>query len=434
MATPQSIALYTLGCKLNFAESSSIARMFRNHGYAVRNFEDGGDIFVINTCSVTEFADRKCKKLVRQALRINPSGKIVLIGCYAQLKPGEISEIPGVDLVLGAKEKFNILAYIDEIQTIPEKTLTFTSPIGDVKLFNNGISIGDRTRSYLKIQDGCDYNCSFCTIPLARGKSRSNEIENIVNQAQHLHELGVKEIVLSGVNVGDYNNGQNKFIDLVSELDKNTDVRRYRISSIEPNLCNDDIIDFVAHSSRFMPHFHMPMQSGNNKQLRMMRRRYNRELYARRSIRILETMPEACIGADVIVGFPGETREDFEQTKNFILSLNLSYLHVFTYSERDHTDAKKLPGIVPMGVRRKRNSQLRDISVMLRRKFYRHNLGKTRSVLFEQSKDQLRMEGFTDNYIKVSAAYTPDLINTIQPTFLKVLQNEKVVVGVLDRV
>ena len=429
MATPQTVALYTLGCKLNYAESSSIARMFREHGYAVRRFEDGGDIFIINTCSVTEFADRKCKKLVRQALRINPLGKVVLIGCYAQLKPKEISEIPGVDLVLGANEKFNILAYIDEIQSIPAKGMAFAGPIEEVKSFNTGISFGDRTRSYLKIQDGCDYNCSFCTIPMARGKSRSNDIESIIAQVQRLQEKGIKEIILTGVNVGDFKNEQKKLIDLIIELDRNTDIRRYRISSLEPNLCSEAIIRFVAGSRRFMPHFHMPLQSGNNMQLKMMRRRYKRELYTQKVEQIHEVMPDACIGADVIVGFPGESAEDFNQTKDFIRSLRLSYLHVFTYSERDHTIAERMPNVVPMVIRRNRSEQLREISKKLKQQFYRRFLGEIRPVLFEQNNDQIKIEGFTDNYIKVSVSSEDHLTNSVQPTYLVRFHSEKLLEG-----
>ncbi|MEL6987084.1 MAG: tRNA (N(6)-L-threonylcarbamoyladenosine(37)-C(2))-methylthiotransferase MtaB, partial [Bacteroidota bacterium] len=338
MATPKSVAFYTLGCKLNYSETSSIARQFEGAGYFINKFEQGADVNVVNTCSVTEFADRKCRKIVRQALKLNPQSIIVVIGCYAQLKPDEIASIPGVDLVLGAKEKFNVLAFIDEISKSTSKGMIEAGNIQEVNSFNSSFSFGDRTRSFLKVQDGCDYKCSFCTIPLARGKSRSASIEEIVKNAKLIAEMGTKEIVLTGVNIGDYGQGLEEdvsFLDLIKALDEVEGVERIRISSIEPNLCSDEIIDFVADSKRFVPHFHMPLQSGNNKQLKMMRRRYKKELYQERVAKIKERMPHCCIGVDVIVGFPGESHDDFLQTVEFIKSLHVTYLHVFPYSERD---------------------------------------------------------------------------------------------------
>jgi len=383
--TPNTVAFYTLGCKLNYSETSSIGRLFEDAGYQEVDFRDGADIYVINTCSVTDFADKKCRNIVRRALKFSPDAKVVVVGCYAQLKPQEISEIPGVDLVLGAAEKFRILEYIDNVSKAPDKGMVRAGEIREVKDFVNAFSFGDRTRSFLKVQDGCDYKCSFCTIPLARGKSRSDTVENVVANACKIAEMGVKEIVLTGVNIGDFGNGteiiegvkpkkEAMFIDLIRELDKVEGISRFRISSIEPNLCTDEIIEFVAQSERFVPHFHMPLQSGNNKQLKQMRRRYKRELYAERVAKIKSLMPHCCIGVDVIVGFPGETEEDFLETYRFINELDISYLHVFTYSERPNTPAAEMAEAVPMEERRRRNKMLNVLSEKKRRYFYEQHL------------------------------------------------------------
>ena len=422
MATPKSVAFYTLGCKLNYSESSSIARQFEGAGYAVNKFEEGANINVINTCSVTDFADRKCRKIVRQALKINPEALIIMIGCYAQLKPEEISSIPGVDLVLGAAEKFNVLKYIDELSKSSEKGMVQAGSIQEVNGFNASFSFGDRTRSFLKVQDGCDYKCSFCTIPLARGKSRSAEIKDIVANAKMIAGMGTKEIVLTGVNIGDYGKGiegDHNFLDLIQALDEVEGIERFRISSIEPNLCTDEIIEFVARSKRFVPHFHMPLQSGNNKQLKSMRRRYKRELYVDRVQKIKSLMPHCCIGVDVIVGFPDESNEDFLETYQFIKDLDISYLHVFTYSERNNTLAAEMENGVPVEIRRERNEMLRILSEKKRRQFYQEHLGQERKVLFEQHKNKELMTGFTDNYIKIETEFLEEYINAIQPVELK---------------
>ncbi len=423
MATPRSVAFYTLGCKLNYSESSSIARLFEDAGYLEVSFQDGADIYVINTCSVTDFADRKCRKVVRQALKHRPNAFVVVIGCYAQLKPQEIADIPGVDLVLGAAEKFRLLEYIDDLSKAPGKGMVRAGEVREANEFVNAFSFGDRTRSFLKVQDGCNYKCTFCTIPLARGASRSDTVENVVENARRIADMGVQEIVLTGVNIGDFGNGteviegvrpkkEALFIDLIRELDKVENVSRFRISSIEPNLCTDEIIEFVAASERFVPHLHMPLQSGNNKQLREMRRRYNRELYASRVARIREVMPHACIGVDVIVGFPGETEGDFLETYRFINELDVSYLHVFTYSERPNTPAYERADHVDMGERKRRNKMLNILSDKKRRHFYEQFLGETREVLFEEHKTKGLMSGYTDNYIRIEAPYDPALINT----------------------
>ncbi|MFT6937445.1 MAG: threonylcarbamoyladenosine tRNA methylthiotransferase MtaB, partial [Saprospiraceae bacterium] len=369
MATPKTVAFYTLGCKLNYSETSSIGRLFEKNGYGVVQFNQDADIYVINTCSVTDFADKKCRKVVRQALKHSPNAFVVVIGCYAQLKPEEISNIEGVDLVLGAAQKFRILDFIDDLSKAPGKGLIFAGEVQEAKNFVNSFSFGDRTRSFLKVQDGCDYKCSFCTIPLARGSSRSDTVESVVENAKKIAEMGVKEIVLTGVNLGDFGNGTEviegtkpkkaaMFIDLIQELDKVEGIERFRISSIEPNLLTDEVIEFVAQSKRFVPHFHIPLQSGNNKQLKEMRRRYKRELYASRVEKIRAVMPHCCIGVDVIVGFPNETKEDFLETYRFINELDITYLHVFTYSEREKTLAAELPNPVPMNIRRERNEML----------------------------------------------------------------------------
>ncbi len=422
--TPKTVAFHTLGCKLNYSETSAIGRLFEQAGYAEVAFEQGADIYVINTCSVTDFADKKCRNIVRRALKFSPNANVVVVGCYAQLKPQEIAEIPGVDLVLGAAEKFRILDYIDDLSKAPGKGMVRAGEIREVKDFVNAFSFGDRTRSFLKVQDGCDYKCSFCTIPLARGRSRSDTVENVVANAQKIAEMGVKEIVLTGVNIGDFGNGteviegtkpkkEALFIDLIQELDKVEGISRFRISSIEPNLCTNEVIEFVAHSQRFAPHFHMPLQSGNNKQLQQMRRRYKRELYAERVAKIKSLIPHCCIGVDVIVGFPGETEEDFLETYRFINELNISYLHIFTYSERPNTPAAEMTEAVPMEERRRRNQMLTILSEKKRRYFYEQHLGQTRPVLFEQHPDATLMSGFTDNYIKIEAPLDETLLNEV---------------------
>lgn len=437
MATPKTVAFYTLGCKLNYSETSAIGRLFEDAGYSEIKFQDGADIYVINTCSVTEFADRKCRKIVRQALRHSPNAFIVIVGCYAQLKPNEIAEIEGVDMVLGAAEKFQLLNYIDDLSKAPGKGMVHAGKVKTANTFVNAFSFGDRTRSFLKVQDGCDYKCTFCTIPLARGKSRSNTVESIVENAQQIAEMGVKEIVLTGVNIGDFGNGteviegqrQKKealFIDLIQELDKVNGIDRFRISSIEPNLCTNEVIDFVAQSERFLPHFHMPLQSGNNKQLREMRRRYKRELYADRVQQIKTLMPHACIGVDVIVGFPGESENDFLETYRFINDLDISYLHVFTYSKRPNTPAFEREDHIPLQERRRRNKMLNILSDKKRRHFYEQHLGETRQVLFEAHRKKDLMSGFTDNYIKVELPYDPALINEMQPVLLNKINAEGV--------
>ncbi len=441
MATPRTVAFYTLGCKLNYSETSAIGRQFEQAGYGVVPFQQGADIYIINTCSVTEFADRKCKKIVRQALKHSPQAFVVIVGCYAQLKPQEIAEIPGVDMVLGAAEKFRILEFIDDLSKAPGKGMVHAGEVKAANSFVNAFSFGDRTRSFLKVQDGCDYKCTFCTIPLARGKSRSNEISSIVANAQQIAEMGVKEIVLTGVNIGDFGNGteviegirpkkEALFIDLIKKLDRIEGIKRFRISSIEPNLCTNEIIEFVAQSQRFMPHLHMPLQSGNNKQLREMRRRYKRELYADRVDTIKKLMPHACIGVDVIVGFPGETEEDFLETYRFINELDISYLHVFTYSERVNTPAYDRTDQVPLQERRRRNQMLTILSEKKRRYFYEQHLGTQRSVLFETHRNNSLMSGFTDNYIKVEHPYDPLLINELQTVQLDSI-NESAAVEIL---
>lgn len=429
MATPKTVSFYTLGCKLNYSETSSIGRLFEDAGYQEVKFNEGANIYVINTCSVTDFADRKCRKIVRQALRHSPQAFVVVIGCYAQLKPQEISEIPGVDLVLGAAEKFRILEYIDDLSKAPGKGMVRAGEVQEAKNFVNAFSFGDRTRSFLKVQDGCDYKCSFCTIPLARGKSRSDTVESVVENAQKIAAMGVKEIVLTGVNIGDFGNGteviegtkpkkEAMFIDLIRELDKVEGISRFRISSIEPNLCTDEVIEFVANSKRFVPHFHMPLQSGNNKQLKEMRRRYKRELYAQRVAKIKELMPHCCIGVDVIVGFPNETEEDFLETYKFVNELDISYLHVFTYSERPNTPAAEMPNPVSIQERRRRNQMLTILSEKKRRYFYENHLNEVRPVLFEKAKERGMMSGFTDNYIKIEVPMKESYLNEIRPVKL----------------
>ncbi len=430
MSTPRTVAFHTLGCKLNFSETSGIRRSFENKGYTAVDFEEGADIYVLNTCSVTDFADKKCRYEVRRALKYAPQAKIVVVGCYAQLKPQEIADIPGVDLVLGAAEKFNILNYIDGLSGTSDKGMIIAGEVKEANNFVDAFSFGDRTRSFLKVQDGCDYKCSFCTIPQARGASRSDTVQNVISNANKIAELGVKEIVLTGVNLGDFGNGteviegllpkkEALFIDLIQALDKVSDIRRYRISSIEPNLLTREIIDFVSHSEKFVPHFHIPLQSGSDKILKSMRRRYQRELYAQRVSWIKERMPHCCIGVDVIVGFPGESHEDFMDTYHFINDFDISYLHVFTYSERANTQAAEMTQAVPMEIRRERNEMLRILSQKKRLSFTDPFLGSVRKVLFENSKENDRMHGFTDNYIKVSLPKDENLINQIAEVHLQ---------------
>ena len=414
----KKVAFYTLGCKLNFSETSSIGRVFKDAGYETTAFNSQADVYVINTCSVTDHADRKCRKVVKEALKYSPNAYITIVGCYAQLKPKEISEIPGVDMVLGAAEKFNILEHINDL-TKNEKAIVHNAPIDETNQFVSAFSIGDRTRTFLKVQDGCDYSCTFCTIPLARGASRSGKIEDIVKQAEEIAASGVKEIVLTGVNIGDFGvrdgKRQDKFVDLVRALDEVQGIDRIRISSIEPNLLTNEIIEFVAQSKRFVPHFHMPLQSGNNAVLAKMRRRYKRELYSERVSKIKSLMPDCCIGVDVIVGFPGETREDFIDTYNYLNDMDISYLHVFTYSERENTIAAQMEGAVPGAQRSDRSKMLHILSEKKRRAFYESQLGKADYVLFEGDEKDGYMHGFSRNYVKVRTAYDPLLVNEIVP-------------------
>ncbi|MFN3529540.1 MAG: tRNA (N(6)-L-threonylcarbamoyladenosine(37)-C(2))-methylthiotransferase MtaB [Bacteroidia bacterium] len=423
----RTVAFYTLGCKLNFSETSAISRIFTENGFRKVGFNEGADVYVINTCSVTDHADRKCKKVVQQALKHSPSAYVAIIGCYAQLKPREIAEIPGVDAVLGAAEKFNLLEHLDDFKK-RDTPKVLAGDIEKVNRFVSSFSVGDRTRSFLKVQDGCNYSCSFCTIPLARGHSRSSAIDEIVQNARDIGQQGVKEIVLTGVNIGDFGyDGQNddkrtrpygSFLDLIRELDEVEDIARFRISSIEPNLLSNDIIAFVANSKRFVPHFHIPLQSGSNRILKKMQRRYLRELYADRVAEIKALMPHCCIGVDVIVGFPGETDTDFLETYEFLNGLDISYLHVFTYSERDNTKAVRMEGRVPNGKRSERNKILSILSDKKRRAFFQKHMGEQRTVLFEHEQHEAFMYGFTDNYIKVKAQYDPLLTNELHPVQL----------------
>lgn len=418
----KKVAFYTLGCKLNFSETSAIGRLFEARGFQKVDFQDHPDIFVINTCSVTDKADKKCQKVVKDALQISPTAFIIVIGCYAQLKPQEIARIPGVDAVLGAGEKFRLLDLITSFEK-RKKAQVHVQAIQAANTFTPSYSMGDRTRTFLKVQDGCNYHCSFCTIPLARGKSRSATIESIVQQAQEIAQKGIKEVVLTGINLGDYgimdNRRQTNFLTLARTLDQDTAIRRFRISSIEPNLLNDEIIHFVAHSKRFVPHFHVPLQSGSDKILKRMRRRYERALYEDRVATIKKHMPRCSIGADVIVGFPGETEEDFLATYHFLNELPVTYLHVFPYSERNNTHATNLDGVVPQEERTRRAKMLRILSEKKQRRFYEDNLGNWGTVLWEQEKIDDRMEGFTENYIRVKAPYQASWVNSLQPVHLK---------------
>lgn len=424
------VAFYTLGCKLNFSETSSIGRAFSEAGYAKVDWEDRPDIFVINTCSVTDHADKKCKQLVRKAKQINPDSFVVIIGCYAQLKPEEIASIKGVNMVLGANEKFNI---IEHIERHSDDTSPYVSQesIKDVLEFVPAFSLGDRTRSFLKIQDGCDYFCTFCTIPLARGKSRNAAISKTIAEAEKIAQNEIKEVVLTGVNIGDFGQGSDEnFYALIRKLDLIEGIERYRISSIEPNLLSDDIIRFCLQESRsFVPHFHIPLQSGSDRILKAMRRKYERSVFADRVLKIKEFVPEACIGVDVIVGFPGESDEDFMETLDFLKSLPLSYLHVFTYSERANTGALKMDEPVPMYVRKERNRMLQVLSDKLKRAFYASQLGQIRKVLFEQEDHDGYIYGFSDNYLRVKVPYDQNLINRCVDVEMQALDTEGIISG-----
>ena len=426
---PKTVAFHTMGCKLNFSETSTISRDFIQQGFKKVNYRDKADIYVINTCSVTENADKEARKLVRQAKRRNPDSSVAIIGCYAQLKPDEIANLDGVDMVLGAEEKFNILNHIDKM-AMNQDTTVFNSSIENLKNFKPSYSIGERTRSYLKVQDGCDYTCSFCTIPLARGKSRNADVITTIQKAREIESYGVKEIVLTGVNVGDFgSNGDETFLDLISKLDDLENIERIRISSIEPNLLNEEIIEFCCSSNLFMPHYHMPLQSGSNKLLKAMRRRYDREHY-RHKVNLIKSLdPSACIGADVIVGFPGETDDDFLDTYNFIKDLDLAYLHVFSYSERENTDAKNYENSVPKTKRAERSKVLRNLSNKKRQNFQEEYLNRARDVLFESMKGGY-VFGYSDNYIQVKVPGSPELINSIHSVNLKKVNGE-VVLGEL---
>ena len=420
----KTAAFHTLGCKLNFAETSTIARQLTSAGYEKVSFDDKANVYIINTCSVTENADRECKLHVKRAMKANPEGLVVILGCYAQLKPEEISAIEGVDLVLGAKEKFNILSYLDDLQKTENQGIIHSCEIDEADFIIGSYSIGDRTRAFLKVQDGCDYKCTYCTIPLARGISRSDTIKNVIENAEEISQKGIKEIVLTGVNIGDYGKGEfgNKkhehtFLDLISELDKVEGIERIRISSIEPNLLKDESIELVAKSKSFVPHFHIPLQSGSDDLLKKMKRRYLTKLYSDRVSKIREVMPNAAIGVDVIVGFPGETEEKFLETYNFLNELPISYLHVFTYSERENTQAAEMDGIVAIPERKKRNKMLRILSEKKKMAFYQTQLGKTLPVLWEHENKNGMMFGFTENYVRVQKSFDQNSINQIE--FLK---------------
>lgn len=431
----KSIAFHTLGCKLNFSETSALSQKANEGGFSIQPFDQSSDVYVINTCSVTEQADKKCRQIVRKALRKNPNAYVVVIGCYAQLKPKEISEIPGVDAVLGAAEKFNLIEHLQDL-TKREKATLLACEIEDVTGFNEAFSYGDRTRTFLKVQDGCDYTCSFCTIPLARGKSRSNTIQQVVKQVKQIAKTDCNEIVLTGVNLGDFGKGPDgnkktdeSFFELIQQIDPIDGIHRFRISSIEPNLLSDEIIDFVAKSTSFVPHFHIPLQSGSDFILGKMRRRYKRDLYASRVKKIKQLMPHCCIGVDVIVGFPGETDDLFLETYEFLNQLNVSYFHVFTYSERENTLAPDMEGSVPIHIRHERNKMLRILSEKKKMAFYRNHLTETRSVLLETENHNGFMHGFTDNYIKVSVPFDEHKANTIQDIHLKEIEGNGLVKG-----
>ncbi|HSN09970.1 MAG TPA: tRNA (N(6)-L-threonylcarbamoyladenosine(37)-C(2))-methylthiotransferase MtaB [Hanamia sp.] len=418
MSNRRSVALHTLGCKLNYSETSAVERLLEADGFVKKEFTDKADVYVINTCSVTENADKECRQLVRRVQRKAPEAMVVIMGCYAQLKPKEIAEIPGVDLVLGAAEKFNITSHLKEL-THGDSAKICSCEIEDVEGFHSSFSLNDRTRTFLKVQDGCDYNCSFCTIPMARGKSRSNSIDNVLSEIKKIKEASVKEIVLTGINLGDFGkDGSGKksgedFYSLLSAIEESEGVARYRISSIEPNLLSEEIIRFVAHSKKIMPHFHIPLQSGSNKILAQMRRRYKRELYGEKVQLIKNLIPDCCIGVDVITGFPGETKEDFKETLEFLISLDISYLHVFTYSERTNTHALRIEPVVPLHTRHERTKILRSLSYKKMQQFEAKHSGQTRKVLFETKSKNGMMEGYTDNYIKITTPYNEEWTNEI---------------------
>jgi len=428
----KKVAFYTLGCKLNYSETSTISRNFEEKGYRKVDFTDTPDIFIINTCSVTENADKKCHKLVREARAISPDAYVAIIGCYAQLKPKEIASIPGVDAVLGASEKFRLVELLDGFVR-PPQPVVYACDIDKVETFHTSFSMQDRTRTFLKVQDGCDYSCTFCTIPKARGGSRSDSVANIVKTARQIAGSGVKEIVLTGVNTGDFGiqDGERKerFIDLILALDEVENLDRIRISSIEPNLLTNEIIEFVSESKRFVPHFHIPLQSGSNRILKLMRRRYQRELYTERVTAIKQHMPDACIGVDVIVGFPGETDEDFLETYQFLNELDISYLHVFTYSERDNTVAATMPDPVPLKVRHERSRMLHILSDKKRRAFYEQNVGSIRTVLFENDVEDGLIHGFTENYVRVGVPVDESLVNKSRQLRLSEINSSGIVLA-----
>lgn len=433
MSAQKKVAFYTLGCKLNFSETSTIARSFQNEGFERVEFEEVADIYVINTCSVTDNADKRFKTIVKSALKLNEKAFLIAIGCYAQLKPEELAAVDGVDLVLGATEKFKVTDYINNLSK-NELGEVHSCEIEDANFYVGSYSFGDRTRAFLKVQDGCDYKCTYCTIPLARGISRSDTLENVLENAQEISEKGIKEIVLTGVNIGDYGKGElgNKkhehtFLDLVKALDNVEGIHRFRISSIEPNLLQKETIDFVAGSRSFVPHFHIPLQSGSDTLLKLMKRRYLKETYTNRVEAIKNKMPDACIGVDVIVGFPGETDELFIETYNYLNELDISYLHVFTYSERPNTEAFEMEGIVPQNVRNKRSKMLRGLSVKKRRAFYESQLGKNFTVLFEGENKDGFIYGFTENYVKVKTPWNPELVNTLHKIKLTEINEDGIV-------
>lgn len=438
MHSRKKVAFYTLGCKLNFSETSTIARSFTEEGFDRVDFSEVADIYVINTCSVTENADKRFKSIVKQSQKANEDAIVIGVGCYAQLKPEELAAVDGVDLVLGATEKFNVTSYINDLLENPARGegsgQVHACEIEDADFYVGSYSIGDRTRAFLKVQDGCDYKCTYCTIPLARGISRSDTLQNVIKNATEISAQGIKEIVLTGVNIGDYGKGEfgNKkhehtFLELVTELDKVEGIERLRISSIEPNLLKNETIDVVAKSRAFVPHFHIPLQSGSNEILGKMKRRYRRELYIDRVAKIKEVMPHACIGVDVIVGFPGETDEHFIESYNFLNELDISYLHVFTYSERDNTEAAVMEGVIPKNVRAKRSKMLRGLSAKMRRAFYEGQIGSRRTVLFEGENKEGYIHGFTENYVKVKAPWNPELVNTLHPVSLTKIDDDGMV-------
>jgi len=433
MEARKKVAFYTLGCKLNFSETSTIARNFQEEGFDRVDFEEVADIYVINTCSVTENADKQFKQIVRKALKHNDKAFVAAVGCYAQLKPEELAAVDGVDLVLGATEKFKITDYINDLSK-NDMGEVHSCEISEADFYVGSYSIGDRTRAFLKVQDGCDYKCTYCTIPLARGISRSDTLQNVLDNAREISSQNIREIVLTGVNIGDYGKGEfgNKkhehtFYELVQELDKVEGIERLRISSIEPNLLKNETIEFVSKSRTFVPHFHIPLQSGSNDILKLMRRRYLREIYTERVNKIREVMPHACIGVDVIVGFPGETDEHFLETYNYLNEMDISYLHVFTYSERDNTAAATMSGVVPINVRNKRSKMLRGLSVKKRRAFYESQLGSTRTVLFEGDNREGYITGFTENYVKIKMPWNPELINTLREVKLLSIEEDGLV-------